>query len=507
MFKQKRMLLKKSKTYNLTFSSFASGMNDSIDENILPLRFAKKLYNFTIKNGALKSGLGISQLVLPRYYNDNFTSQRVIPPFDQDEGVQNLWHFPYYSNINGKMYHILLFHGEGGGIYYMLSVVPYHSFSYLFPIDNFQFDGEVSAMNYRLDGEDVMIFVVAKEEKIVVSRPELLNTVIENAPKLISICKHYERLFAILEGDRKTLMFSANLDPTNWNAELDEGGFIQMYDERGQLLKLVSFNDYIYVFREFGITKVSAYGDQESFSVSHLAVSSSKIFPDSITCCGDIVFYLAEDGIHTFDGYNSNKLNLNIESLFVGENNDNCRGLFHNNKYYLACRLNFDDNNLVGCESHSTGYINNALIEYDITSGDLNILRGVDIKNMCTYNDYCFNKAVCCFNGVYKSYFGEISDTGKYFNEVLQKSWVSPYSNLGYPNKFKIIKEVILKTEGDIKIKIKTNIEEKEYSARGKRSTQRIKTNVCGELVQITFTSEKDTPVNISSPQLTVVVV
>lgn len=505
MFK-KNLLLKKSKKYTLTYSSFSTGMNDSVDDNILPLRYAKKLYNYCIKKGSLQCGLGIKQLSLPKFFGDS-QNFRVVGQFDENEGIKNLWHYQFWDETNQCMNHNVIFHGENGGLYILNSIYPMTAFPYMFPVDKFEFDGDIYGMDYRLNGKDVMIFVVPNEEKIIVCQDDLVNTIIDNAPKLLSICKHYERLFAILEGDRKTLMFSANLDPTNWNAELDEGGFIQMYDERGKLLKLISFNDYVYVFREFGITKISAYGDQEQFSVSHLAISSTKIFPNSITCCGDIVLFLTEDGLYRFDGYTTSKLTLNIEELFKNQNNENCCGLFQNNKYYLACRLDFADDEKIGCESYHGGYVNNALLEYDLASGDLNIVRGVDIKNMCVMYDFCYNKIICCFNGEYKTYFGEIANSGTYFENVLQKAWVSPYSNMGYPNKLKIIQEIIIKTLGDLKVKIKTDKEEKIYNIKGKPITQRIKTNVRGELVQISFISDQSGEIDVSSPQITVSVV
>ena len=78
---------------------------------------------------------------------------------------------------------------------------------------------------------------------------------------------------------------------------------------------------------------------------------------------------------------------------------------------------------------------------------------------------------------------------------------------MGYPNKLKIIQEIIIKTLGDLKVKIKTDKEEKIYNIKGKPITQRIKTNVRGELVQISFISDQSGEIDVSSPQITVSVV
>ena len=132
------------------------------------------------------------------------------------------------------------------------------------------------------------------------------------------------------------------------------------------LNRVVSFNDYVYVFRDFGVARVSAYGDQTNFSVSQLFISSAKIYGNSVCVCGDRIMFLSRDGIMSFDGYTTQKLNLGIESLLINVTNENCSSLYYNGKYYLALKLNFDDGEQIGCESYNEGYINNAIIEVDL---------------------------------------------------------------------------------------------------------------------------------------------
>lgn len=45
----------------------------------------------------------------------------------------------------------------------------------------------------------------------------------------------------------------------------DEAGFINFSDECGDVIKVVSFSNYLYVFREYGIFRLTAYGDQNDF--------------------------------------------------------------------------------------------------------------------------------------------------------------------------------------------------------------------------------------------------
>lgn len=505
MFNPQKLILKKTKKYTLSYTSFANGMNSEVDDNLLPVKHAKLYYNYTVKNGALKTGLGFSVLKLPTEYKKNFAEREIWPLYD-DKKIKKIWRFEFLHPDYNDIRHRILLATEDGQLLFFPSISPVGAIYYVFKPDD-HFEGDMHAVNYKLNGENSLIIVMSKEGKFAIFQTGDYAYVLNDMPKLVSICLHYERLFAILEGERKTLMFSANLDPTNWNIELDGAGFIEMQDERGRLNKLISFNDYVYVFRDYGVSRVSAYGNQEEFSVSHLFVSSSKIYGNSVTACGDRIMFLARDGLHVFDGYNTRKLILNIESLFENVDNEDCCALFYNNKYYLACRLNYNDGEKVGCENYSEGYINNTLLEYDITTGDLNILRGVDIASMVAFEEKYYSKLVACFNGENANMLGQLDNSGKFFGKVLQKKWESPFSNFGHPNKQKKVEEILIKTKSDCKIKITSDKEEKTYFVKGKPTTQRVKTNVKGELLKLSFICEEDGDVEISSPQIVLGVV
>lgn len=508
MFLSKKLLLKKVKDYKIDFTAFSSGMNTEIDENLLPIKYAKKFYNFAIKNGSLKTGLGFNFLSLPVSYNTYEKNERLLPTSPNNSAIKGLWHYKYFSHSMGSSRHKIVFYTDEKLLYFTFTISSLSEFWTMFPpFEPEYFEGKIDAINYHLNGLDSLIMVVPQEQKIIVFDSNDDINVIDNAPNLITIGLHYERLFAVLEGDRKTLMFSANLDPTNWNVDEDEGGFIDMRDERGRINKIVSFNDYVYVFRDYGVSRVSAYGDQNDFSVTQLFVSSSKIFGNSVVSCGDRIMFLSRDGLHVFDGYSTVKLKLNIEILLQNENNDNCNAVFFRNKYYLACRMDFDDGLQLGCEGYSEGYQNNTLIEYDIKSGDLNILRGVDILNMISIEESNVSKLAACFNGEFKSYFGQLDESGTLFGNPLKCCWQSPYSNFGHPNKIKIVKEISIKTNSDCCIVVKSDKEEKEYLVKGSPVTQRIKTHVLGELIQISFLSEGSEETLISAPQIVIGVV
>ncbi len=498
MFYPNRKLRKASTTAKINFTNFEKSMDTQTDEALLPYKSAKMSYNFNVKKGALCTGYGFKELTLPCKTTD---SERVVSTKNKE--VKKLWKYKYYNKTKGTDESEVLFIDSSGQLYFLL-VYDDSPFSSELKHQTL-FNAIPSAINYRLNSKDTLLFSSEKDGmwKYVVN--ENFEKV-EGAPAIVSMCLHYERLFAIVGGEQNRLAFSANLDPTNWKEDLSSGGFIEMQDERGTLEKVVSYNDYVYVFREYGVSKVSAYGDQTEFSVSHLFVSSVKLYGNTVTVCGNKILLLTRDGIHVFDGYSAHKLNLGIDDLFKGVNNDSACGVYYKNKFLLACRLNFNDGEQIGCESYSGGYVNNALIELDLVTNEISITRGVDIASMVVLEDKKFAKVAICFNGEYSHKLGELCEDGCIFGTPLPKKWISPKSNMGFPTKVKHIKECLIKSESPCTVLITTDKESKKFDVDGKPVTQRVKLNITGEQIEVGFISNTKEQTHISCPQLEITV-
>lgn len=484
MFYKKPLLVKNTSNVKLKVSNFAGGVNTEIDENSLPMKYAKLSYNYRLSNGALKTGIGFNTL---KFLNSNSGSEEHSLTFiEAPTEINKVWLFPFYNTSTKEKEHLLLISGDNK-MYYS-HIISDHEFIY--EINNpVSFTSVPNAIYYNLNGEDVML-ITSATDGMLVFHPQIINPLLTDAPKITSMCRHYERIFAIEEGKRTKLVFSANLDPTNWNVDIDEAGHIDLADERGALEKVVSFNDYVYIFKEYGISRLSAYGDQTEFSISNLFVSSGKIYGNSVCLCGDRIMFLSKDGIYAFNGYSTSKLSLNIESLFSGMDNENCASAYFNGKYYLALKLNFNDDKAVGCENFEGGCVNNALLEIDLKTGDIEIVRGVDIKSLCAIEYERVSKLVAAFNGEHKNKLAELTLDGNIFDNPLKKSWLSSFTNLGYPNKTKKIKCVNLIAKKPCTFKLKTDKEERCYQVEGSNKTTTILTNLPGEMFQFEFESE-----------------
>ena len=486
MFYKKALLVKKTNNLKIKLSNFSGGVNTEVDENCMPFKYAKNLYNFNFSKGSLETGLGFEKLT---FLNDNNSdSERELDFEVRPSQINKVWLYPFYDNYHKLKDHLLLASCDNKMYYCRIICID----PFLNKISNdVTFTSVPNAIYYNLEGEDVMLLTSATDGMLVF-HPERIYNMDSKAPKISSMCRHYERIFAIEEGKRTKLVFSDNLNPTNWNVSLNEAGYIDMADERGGLEKVVSFNDYVYVFKEYGISRLSAYGDQSEFSITNLYVSSGKIYGNSVCLCGDRIMFLSKDGIYHFNGYTTTKLSLNMESLFRDVDNDNCCSAFFNGKYYLGLKLKFNDNQKVGCENYSEGYINNALIEIDMKTGDISITRGVDLKSICAIEYERVKKLVCAFNGEHKAKLGQLTHTGTIFGTPLQKKWTSAFTNLGYPNKMKKIKSISLIAKNPCKLTVKTEFGEHTYDVKGSEKTITVLTHAQGEMFQFEIESNSD---------------
>ena len=398
----------RTKRYKKQMDKYAS-VDCKHDSSLLPLSSAKMFYNFDISSGTLKRGYGVD-------------SSPIVP-----KGAARYWVYRYYSESKGEYVDQYMYQYANGLISrydvdlereIYVSGVSYN------PVD---------AINYRLNSKDVILLTCEGKKLITWDGRKL--TEYPESPSISSMALHYERLFVTSRDERTKVFFSKNLDPTQWEIGVDGGGFIELLDERGFLNKVVSFGSYLYIFRDHGISRVTAYGDQTEFSVVNMFVTAGRIFPSSITTCGNCIMFMASDGLYVFDGYDCRRVLTNIFPAILPD--DNCACAFFDGKYYLACRMKFDDGKVLGCEADAD-YKVNGLIIYDPSDGEYSISRGLDISFMraCSYNGMDF--LMCCEGGR----GGVIERGAMRFEKRLIAYWESGDTDFGMPEKIKHLTDV-----------------------------------------------------------------
>lgn len=130
-------------------------------------------------------------------------------------------------------------------------------------IESLVMAGDVDAVNYNYKSNDVLLLSSAFDGLYLIK--DNMALVCDKAPKFTSVAVHNERVFGTVSGVNNQVWFSDDFDPANWNVSLTEAGYINFADDLGQAIKAVSFQGYLFVFREYGIMRLTAYGDQSDF--------------------------------------------------------------------------------------------------------------------------------------------------------------------------------------------------------------------------------------------------
>lgn len=132
-------------------------------------------------------------------------------------------------------------------------------------------------------------------------------------------CVFHERLF--FAEKPFALRYSAPLDAARFTDSADEGGYIELPSESGEIVDLEEWKEAIYIFRERGIEKLNAKGAARDFSRETLSYGGGKIFGGSIGKCGKGIVFLAEDGVYAFDGKEARRIctELSVRPLAGGQ--------------------------------------------------------------------------------------------------------------------------------------------------------------------------------------------
>lgn len=431
----------------LKISNFSSGIDYSLDESVMSPAVASDCANFDFWDGALKSSLGVKSA-----------------PFERAVAV---WDFTRYDSNRDDYVTVTMFMSDDGTVNYTDP-----DSNLVKQLDGVVFTSPPLTVNYRLYDEDVIIMCSPTDRMVVWNGVDNAYSVPES-PFISSMAMHYERLFVTTEGEKNAVWFSDDLDPTNWNRELDEGGFITLIDDRGRSNKVVDFLNYIYIFRDNGISRLTAYGDQTEFSVSNLFVSSGKIFADTVTLCGDKIYFLASDGLYVFDGFETQKILSNLDASIEG---GTPYAAYCDGRYVLALRFVDKEN----ADEESDKEVNNGLIV--ISPKGYSLIKGVSVKRLCPTNSGLFAALWDGRVGII------IDESGALFDAPLHKKWAMPQSDFGYID-LKILKDLRVTSTGKAEIKVKSDFGEKVFSTE--EGDNRFFVNLMGHTFKIFIESDE----------------
>jgi len=484
MYYKKNTKFPKSESLTLEIKDFSKGLNFSKGENILSSDNSVNFYNFAFKKGVLTEGYGFETLTCPNYENDEYTEVYLNPEL-QAEGVNfvSLWFYKMYDDDQGGRIDKFMYYTEETNMLFsrVMTIAPMINKVYLQTLP----ERPTFTYNYKHDGYDYNL--IGSENLGVIQYDGYIAPVaLENVPNMSSLCEDKGKLFCTTYGERNCIYYHMDTDISDWTLEVnDVNGKIEMNDNRGKINKVVSFLGYVYAIRDYGITKITNYENKAKLDITHLSLSGNKIYENTAVICGDKMLMLTKDGISSFNGVTSKIIDIGFNEFIKHVNNDEARAVFHSGKYYLACKLNFNDGEKVGCEALETPYKNNALIILDVETFEYDIVRGVDISDMLSIKLNKMDKVALVLNSLKRDTVLELNLDGKLMDINLKKEWYSPLTDLGYSNKIKLVKDVSLLCLYDADLTIFTEKESKTFHLKGKNTLNRIKVNLKGKQIGV----------------------
>ena len=480
------------KPKRINIDEFVFGLTKSENDYLLKPNQAKNCYNLKIEEGHLIQGNGLTELeLLCEGDTTEFTKKFIDMGFE----IIRVWRYKYFSTIINKTNYALIIYASDKKLYYSPLFAYTDEF---YQVPDVQFNSIPTALNFRAGGKEVIGFCSPTDEFVVWNCDEQ-PYITEGLPKFSCICLHNGRLFAIDSAETNVVKYSSLLNPLDWssNQTSTSGGSIELNDFKGDLKNIISFLDNIYVFSDFGISKISSFLGNSNFGVSNVYTTSFKIFCNTACVCGDNILFLTEDGMYKFDGFNVTKLESSFSHLIKNTTQENAISSFFEGKYFVACSLTFGDGKFVGVEK-SGNYQNNALIEYDINSCSYSITRGVDVCWLLSVKDLKLSKLFACLRSSHKMY--QVDSSGLFGTEPLEKSWQGGKINFGNFDKYKILKEVYLTSLYPCFLKVETETGTQIYNIKKNKQMQRVRINKRGKYFGIEFYSNNP-QVYLSNPQ------
>ncbi len=328
--------------------------------------------------------------------------------------IKGITYFKQYSNSSHDTTHRILIHGNDNKIYINQM---FDDDKYLYWLYSLSMTNPPVTLTFKQNDTDSVI--LASEDEMYVWKTDLAPYKIEDVPIITSMCMNNGILFCTIQDPAFKIWYCTDLDAENVGNVTSVSNYISLEDDLGYARMVVTLNENVYVFRDYGITKIDLI--KKSVSINKVYASNTKIFANTIAVCGNLVLFMTKDGLYSFNGSKVVKLNLGLKVDARSVKNAVAYSL--GNDYYLALKVDFNDTNSILCETNA--FINNALLIYNFDSNVYEIIRGVDILNMLPIKTDTFEKMYVIFNSVDTDKIAEVCDENVYFASNLPIEWTS----------------------------------------------------------------------------------
>lgn len=435
IFYDKNYALTKPKRKKVALSGFKGYDETRLSAN-LPCDYVDEVYNYKFKNGRLVNSYGVNNLDV---------NGTVIPPLPENLKDKDKRLFSTKTMLDGMPVSTLVITYENGVEYVRIGDSQWTH------IDCEGFF--TSGVNYLYDEDDLLILSGDGGIKVF-KNGQLLD--VEYDGQIEGLCVHYERIYAIVKGTRNSLWFSDNFDPFNWNVSIDEGGYINFDGTFGDVRVIKSFINYLYIFCDYGIYRLTAFADQNQFSMKKVYTSCGRIFAPTITDCGEYVAFAGEDGVYLFDGYDVTLYSVKANDMILKGFDDVCACYAHH-KYILSFTNKCEN----GYGAFTREARNNTLLLFDLTDKSINVMRGIGFYGLTPLNMSDYNRIIGLSDDT--SSIVQLDDSGLYLGKPMQKYWQTPEVDFDAPSTYKVLRNIEYSTDCQYVLGIIADGEREEY--------------------------------------------
>lgn len=434
------------------------GISGEVNERLLPSSYASVSYNFDCSDGTLKDGLGLKILTFP----DNFACK-----LPYGERPEKLCYFKRYD-VEEEKYkdEILVFCASGETYTYPFGEAEPKNL-------NFSFSSLPKGIKYKYGDKDILL--LSANGELYSYDGESIEK-IEGAPEVKDMCIHNERLFVATEGEGTTLYYSEDFNPFNFSYSLKEGGYIDFQDERGALQRVVSSMGYLYLFRSFGISRLTAFYDQSNFSVEHLFTSTGKIYPDSVTPCDDGIIFLAKEGFYKLTSSGVTKILSRYDAFLKSADNSEAKGVYHDGSLFVNCKMKLGDSE------------EDVTVVYSVAENKTYIAKGLNSTDLISVKGETFSAVVVAVK--FGEYLYGVSDKCAVDGRMLKKLWKTPLTDFDLPAIDKRITRVEAVVKGEVTVLIESENKKEKIKLKGKDTLAGANVRIKGKEFSFSFISD-----------------
>jgi len=359
-------------------------------------------------------------------------------------GIDGIVYVKQFYEDSGNTQHRFLVHAKNKKVYINQMFSQSYDMYWLYGLT---FDSAPISLSFKKDGQDAVI--LASENEMKIWKTGYSPYDIPNAPIITSMCVNDGVLFCTIKQPAFKIWYATDLDAENVGNISNTSGYISLEDSLGNAGKVITFNQDVYVFREFGISKINF--NKKEISVNQVYESSTRIFTNTVSVCENSILFMTREGLCVFNGVKVKKMELSIPKMEILQNLT-ATACSLEGKYYVSFPLNFNDNKKILCEGDAYCK-NNTLLIVDTDDFSYEVIRGVDIKSFVPMKNEYFEKMMVVYNSIDINCLSNISsENSGIFERILERYWESNY--LAEDANLKVFTKLRVKADKDVQFNI-----------------------------------------------------